>query len=88
MARILIVEDEKNAREALGEVFSAQHEVRLAAKSPLNLDHERRVIGSCRPQSAGGHMSDPTSDLGIDSSIGAVAHRRVGEHGRGQGSDK
>ena len=30
MARILIVEDEKNAREALGEVFSAQHEVRLA----------------------------------------------------------
>ncbi|MHC5012155.1 MAG: sigma-54-dependent transcriptional regulator [Planctomycetota bacterium] len=30
MARILIVEDEKNAREALGEVFSVQHEVRLA----------------------------------------------------------
>ena len=30
MARILIVEDEKNAREALGEVFSGPHEVRLA----------------------------------------------------------
>jgi DNA-binding NtrC family response regulator len=30
MARLLIVEDEKNAREALGEVFAAEHEVRLA----------------------------------------------------------
>ena len=30
MARILIVEDEKNAREALGEVFTGPHEVRLA----------------------------------------------------------
>ena len=30
MARILIVEDEKNAREALREVFSVLHEVRLA----------------------------------------------------------
>ena len=30
MARILIVEDEKNAREALGEVFSPAHDVRLA----------------------------------------------------------
>ena len=29
MARLLIVEDEKNAREALGEVFAAEHEVRL-----------------------------------------------------------
>jgi len=31
MARILIVEDERNAREALGEVFSAQHDVDLTA---------------------------------------------------------
>ena len=31
MPRILIVEDERNAREALGEVFSAQHEVDLTA---------------------------------------------------------
>ena len=30
MARLLIVEDEPNARAALGEVFSARHEVRLA----------------------------------------------------------
>lgn len=30
MARLLVVEDEKNAREALGEVFSGEHEVRLA----------------------------------------------------------
>ncbi len=30
MARILIVEDEPNARAALGEVFSARHQVRLA----------------------------------------------------------
>jgi two-component system, NtrC family, response regulator HydG len=30
MARLLIVEDEKNAREALGEVFGGDHEVRLA----------------------------------------------------------
>jgi two-component system response regulator HydG len=30
LARLLIVEDEKNAREALGEVFSGTHEVRLA----------------------------------------------------------
>ena len=31
MARLLIVEDEKNAREALGEVFSGAHTVDLAA---------------------------------------------------------
>jgi len=30
MARLLIVEDEKNARDALGEVFASEHEVRLA----------------------------------------------------------
>jgi len=30
MARLLIVEDERNARTALGEVFSPRHEVRLA----------------------------------------------------------
>ena len=30
-ARILIVEDERNAREALGEVFGAQHAVDLTA---------------------------------------------------------
>jgi two-component system, NtrC family, response regulator HydG len=30
MARLLIVEDEKNAREALGETFAGEHEVRLA----------------------------------------------------------
>jgi DNA-binding NtrC family response regulator len=30
VARVLIVEDEKNAREALGEVFSGAHDVRLA----------------------------------------------------------
>jgi len=31
MARILVVEDEKNAREALGEVFAGKHEVDLTA---------------------------------------------------------
>ncbi len=31
MARLLIVEDEPNAREALGEVFSGEHEVVLAS---------------------------------------------------------
>ena len=31
MARILVVEDEKNAREALGEVFAGQHELDLTA---------------------------------------------------------
>ncbi len=40
MARILIVEDEKNAREALGEVFSVQHEVRLAE----DVSEARRVL--------------------------------------------
>ena len=30
MPRMLIVEDEPNAREALGEVFRAKYEVRLA----------------------------------------------------------
>ena len=30
MSRILVVEDERNAREALGEIFSSQHEVDLA----------------------------------------------------------
>lgn len=34
MARILIVEDEKNAREALGEVFADAHEVRLTEDVP------------------------------------------------------
>jgi two-component system response regulator HydG len=34
VARILIVEDEKNAREALGEVFGDRHEVRLAEDVP------------------------------------------------------
>src|SRR5687768_1679988 len=37
MARLLIVEDEKNAREALGEVFAAEHEVRLAEDVPQAL---------------------------------------------------
>ena len=37
MARLLIVEDEKNAREALGEVFAAEHEVQLAEDVPQAL---------------------------------------------------
>jgi len=40
VARILIVEDEKNAREALGEVFSPQHEVRLTE----DVAEARRVL--------------------------------------------
>jgi two-component system, NtrC family, response regulator HydG len=42
MARLLIVEDEKNARDALGEVFSADHEVRLAEDVPQALAVVRR----------------------------------------------
>ena len=38
MARILIVEDEKNARTALGEVFSPRHEVHLAEDYERGLD--------------------------------------------------
>lgn len=41
MARILIVEDERNAREALGEVFSGQHEVDLTA----DVDEALEAIG-------------------------------------------
>ncbi|MFV1958376.1 MAG: sigma-54-dependent transcriptional regulator [Planctomycetota bacterium] len=37
MARILIVEDEKNAREALGEVFSTAHEVHLVEDAEAGL---------------------------------------------------
>ena len=38
MARILIVEDEKNAREALGEVFSGMHDVHLAEDAESALE--------------------------------------------------
>jgi DNA-binding NtrC family response regulator len=37
VARLLIVEDEKNAREALGEVFAGPHEVSLAEDVPQAL---------------------------------------------------
>ncbi len=40
MARILIVEDERNAREALGEVFSGKHDVDLTA----DVDEARAAI--------------------------------------------
>ncbi len=45
MARILIVEDEKHAREALGEVFSPAHAVELTedAESALTVVEERPV---------------------------------------------
>jgi two-component system response regulator HydG len=38
VARLLIVEDEPNARRALGEVFSPRHEVRLAEDVPQALE--------------------------------------------------